>query len=278
MYIYICTYISIEFNCVYTLCGLFVCYFSHTSHWSCQTKRNKTEKYARSVKRWRWFRSSGSSVSGLEISAGACYTFRHSNHCLTRHHAQLLRPPPTPSPNKTKKKTNKKKRISMNFVFGWRVRQPPLDLRSKEGSARQCYTLVSMKHYVYPVIIVKLKSEITYTPGGLLVLFASCVCSLQGSGEFSSENWKLLSRFVRLSESIVMNGNNPLWLERHCEHWHPAVIWHKQQHPLVVKRGSYNGIIHAGSNSWSAFTRHLSVTFNKTSVKNTIYSKGKDQA
>lgn len=53
---------------------------------------------------------------------------------------------------------------------GWRARQPSLDLRSKEGLARQCYTLVSMKHYVYPVNKVQLKSKRIYDVG--------CWCSL----------------------------------------------------------------------------------------------------
>lgn len=49
---------------------------------------------------------------------------------------------------------------NVNVNLGWRARQPSLDLRSKEGFARQCYTLVSMKHYVYPVNYVQLNSKI----------------------------------------------------------------------------------------------------------------------
>lgn len=41
-----------------------------------------------------------------------------------------------------------------------------------EGIAHQCYTLVSMKHYVHHVIIVKIKSKITpHIVGSLLCQF-----------------------------------------------------------------------------------------------------------
>ena len=69
-------------------------------------------------------------------------------------------PGPTKNPRSAKR--------SFYAHLGWRVRQPSLDLRSKDDFAHQCYTLVSMKHYVYPVNIVQLKSKIIYN---MLVFF-----------------------------------------------------------------------------------------------------------
>lgn len=78
-----------------------------------------------------------------------------------------------------------------HILVGEYVSLTSLDLRSKEGFACHCHPLVSMKHYVYPVINVQLKWKIIESAGSWLslnhmpvsiCLSRVCECGLWGQG------------------------------------------------------------------------------------------------